>query len=254
MIKMPEVKFEIINVEDEIRDIEDILHGEDEGAVEEIFFNHPMLLRRLKKSSNDLESNKIIAKFFRAAAKDGKGKATKYKQVFQRIWNIVNNDFMKIISDLMSIKIREDEVFTGNVTFSPIKKINENKNEFKIFVKTKNRETKDIVFSEVSRILFLKKFKEIFGDLEDIELKNHFIEIIIRQVLLDNKFQRISIYKPKISDQYKNIIIGDRFLLNIIERMYNEKTTFDDFLKDVWKFLKKNKKSIDDQFEANIIK
>jgi len=110
---------------------------------------------------------------------------------------------------------------------------------------TRKREIKDFVFFEVSNILLNNKFEEIFKEKENLKLKNYFLEIVLNSILTDNKMQKISIYKPKINEKYKNIIIKDNFLLNITDKMYKEKRDFDDFLKNIWKFLKNNKEKIE---------
>lgn len=253
MNNKPQVKFEISDVEKEIINLKEILHKGSDLDNEKIFTAYPMLLRRLKKSTSDTESDKIISKFFRAAAKDAKGKAAKYKQVFQRIYNIVNDDFMNIISSLMNIKIEDNKIFRVNVTFSPITTYNTGNDEFSIYLKTKTRKLKDIVFGGVTELLLNKKFKSLIGETNEDELKNHFMELIAIPVLTDNKMQGISIYKPIISSEYTSIIIGDNVLPNIIKKMYKDKTSFDEFMKSAWELMLKNKEIITEQFKNNAL-
>jgi len=241
---MVKAEFKIIDVEREITNLKEILHNGSDEQNGKIFVEYPILLRRLKKSSSDTESNKIISKFFHVIAKDTKGKAIKYKQVFQKIWNIVNDDFIDIISLLLNTKIKDDKIFTINVTFSPVEV--ESENEFSIYLKTKTRKLKDIVFHGVTKILLEEKIEKITE--EESELKYIFINLVLLSVLNDTKMQKISIYKSLINPLYSNIVISNSLLPSVIEKMYEEKKSFDLFLKDAWKVMLKDKESILSQF------
>lgn len=238
---MAKVEFEIANVEKEIKDI---YYNFDNGVSSEIgkIYNlYSKLSRKLQKSNDINERNKIIGKFFRSTAKENKGKSIKYKDVFQKIWNIVNDNFMDIISDIMDIKINENEIFHAEITFSSEKKRDFKNNKFKIFSGTKTRELKDSIFLEMFYLIFEMKFKALIKDNLNLKLKHHFAEIFSLLILTDSKIQKISKYKPIINEEYEKIIIGSDFLLNMLKKTYKKQDNFDLFFKNLWELMKDNR-------------
>jgi len=133
--------------------------------------------------------------------------------------------------------------FTANLSYSPIEKINYERNEFDIYNvgDTDVKKMKQIISYNILSTLLEKKLSEL--DIQSDLLK----EIIIVPITGDTKIQKAFTHKPLTKEKFKMILIGDNFLQNHINKLYKEKTSFEDFLKESWEFVEKNEQKILEQ-------
>jgi hypothetical protein len=63
-------------------------------------------------------------------------------------------------------------------------------------------------------------------------------------ILNDKKIQKILKYKFPSYREYQNLTINGKPLLSYLQKFYDNRKDFEDFLKKSWKFVKKHEKEI----------
>jgi hypothetical protein len=256
MENIPNIEFKLANIDEKIKDIIFFLT---EVSIEklqlQILDEYPFLEARLMSAKNNEEKAKIITKFFLHYQKDNKGKSQKAQKNFQKTWNSFNEEFMQTLSEVLEIDWPEEfKTIRANLSVSPICPISIDTREFDIYYKTKVKEMRDDIFPKVLALLYSEKWKQIFPE-EELKFKNLAwicYEASVNAILSDSRFQNKFRYKNKPNPEYEIIAIDDNILLNHINKIYKEKSSFEDFLKTTWKFIQKNEKKIQEQLNNNL--
>jgi hypothetical protein len=250
---IPKVQFKIANLDSQIKDMIFFLT---ELSIEELQFQilseYPALAAKLVTVNTNEDRARTITKFFIHNHKENRGKITKAQNNFQQTWDSIQEQFMTALSETLEIDWPEKyKEITANLSISPICPISIEDKEFNIFYKTKILDFRDYMFPRILAFLYNEKWKQIFPK-EKFKFKNLawiLYEISTTAIIADSKIQNKFKYKNKPNPDYEKIIIGDNFLLNHIEKLYKNKTSFEDFLKKSWKFINTNKEKIEEQLE-----
>jgi len=97
--------------------------------------------------------------------------------------------------------------------------------------------------------VYFKKWHKIFPKTKHREFDSpylvwHLSEMVPAIVLNDSRLQKIFKYKFGSYDIYENAILDKKPLLSYLQKFYDNRKDFEDFLKNSWDFTKENKEFI----------
>ena len=249
--KVPRVKF-IIAPLNETRNI--IYRYLTEGYLQSwrdmIYREYPKLKEKLKNIMNNKIRKKVIYEFFEEPFKNKKPLLEKKTKDFQSEWNKINDDIMKALSEIVETDWpKKDKEFIARVTLNYICTCNIKKRIFDVFYKQSFQEMKETCIHEISHFIYYEKWKQIFPKTKEKEFEPphlvwHLLEMVPGIILNDKKIQRIFKNKFESYEEYRKLKINGRPILSYIQKFYDKRKNFEDFLKKSYEFIQKHEKEI----------
>lgn len=102
---------------------------------------------------------------------------------------------------------------------------------------------------EILHFIWFEKWKEVFPKYDKKEFEGpHLIwklsEIVPLAVLSDERMQKIFKHKPSVYREWWTRRIKGKPLLDCIQEIYDNKTSFADFMKKSWAFIETHEKDL----------
>lgn len=244
----PKVNFTIGKVEDYISIIKHFINSGWEGQIYSIY---PDLKERLQNTSNkDLE----IKKFFKNQEKKFAPIIEKVQKDFQNSWNKLNNDLMIALEDINEIKWDEKfNDFTARITLNPICPRYLEHNAFDVYFGLADVTMKTIVLHEISHFIFFEKFNKIFPNIDKEEFEHpHLVwklsEAVPEILLKDKRIADIfEVQDDAVCyESIRKLEIGKERITDTLNKFYNDREDFEDFVKKSFEFFKTNEKEINE--------
>lgn len=201
-------------------------------------------LEDLKKQKNYQETiDEIIKKIYSQYEID-ENTNKKLAKKYQKIWDKYNDEYMKIISNILEIKWPEDtKKIIGKVGNLPVcpRYIKE-----RLFYIDHNTEEEiiDTCMHECCHFLFFEKCKEIFvkwkwEDFDNPSILWYVSEILIDPLLNSNKIQKLFEHKFRGYDIFYTVNIKNEPLMETIKNIIETNTITDAIIKSC-NYLKEN--------------
>lgn len=215
-----------------------------------IFREYPTLKRKLEYIKNCDERNKITHEYFKKQEIIKKLELIKKRKQFQNSWDKINNKALRALSEVVEIKWpKKDKIITAYTTLNPICPRWIKQRTFDLFYKFNMKKMKAVSLHELLHFIYFEKWKEVFPKTNEKEFDGPYLvwelsEMVPPIILSDERIQKIIRHKPPAYKEYIRLKIKNKPLLNHLQKFYDNKRDFEDFIKKSWKFVKKYKKQI----------
>lgn len=217
---------------------------------DKVLSKYPALEKKLSGVSSKKEREKIEHAFFSFILKTKKKMFIAKQKKFQKAWNKINNPVMRALEDVVECEWpSSDKVFTAYLTPNPIcpRWIKERK--FHLYFRKAMLNMKTASVHEIHHFIYFEKWKQLFPDWKWKEFETpHLVwalsEMVPGIVLNDSRIQKYVKWKHRAYKEYECISIHGKPLMSYLQKYYDERKDFADFLKKSWKFVQKNEKTI----------
>src|SRR3989344_2707540 len=206
---------------------------------------YPKLKKKFYQTQDINERKKIVSEFFLNYEKKNKNKIECKKNQFQKSWNIINDKYMKAISEVVEIDWSKDcENMTAWITLNPICPRDIQKRSFDVFFKFTAGKGKEVGVHEILHFIYFEKWKQVFKKYNEKEFDYpHLVwklsEIVPKAIMSDIRIQRAFKHKPEVYKVWERTKINNKPLLDYIQEFYDKKKDFASFLKESYEFVKK---------------
>jgi len=237
-MKIPKVKFELSNINFDIRMIKYFIGSEYWRYF--VFKHHP----KIKKE-------KIIG-YVKNYWNENRTEIIKKKEIFQREWNKINDKYIIILSKVLETDWPNKSI-TALVSVNPICPRFLKNWSFSIFYLKKSKSMRETVAHELLHFLYFKKWKEIFPKSKERSFDAPYLEwklseILAPAILNNSKIQKIIRFKATGYGIYNKTKIGNISINNHFNLLYKESLnkgeSFEEFIKKAYKEIKKYKNVI----------
>lgn len=201
-------------------------------------------LKEIHQYQNIQETIDEIMPNIKEQYKKDKLKNEKLTKQYQEIWNKYNNNYMKIISEVLELKWPEGTQNiigkVGNIPICP-RYIKE-----RMFYINHNNEEEiiDTCMHECCHFLFFEKCKEIYKnwkweDFDNPNLLWYVSEILIDPILNSNKIQKIFNHRFRSYDIFYNVNINNTPLMDTIKKIVRTNNITNSIIKS-YNYIKEN--------------
>jgi hypothetical protein len=218
---------------------------------EMIYKEYPKLKRKLKGVKDKNSRKDVICKFFKEVSIEKKIILEKQIKSFQVEWDRINEDVMKALSDIVELEWTEmDRKIVARVTLNYFCICLIKKRIFDVYYKQDFREMKETCIHEILHFIYSEKFMKVFPETKINDLANppklawHLLEIVPGILLNDDRIQRIFKNKFESYEEYRKLKINKRPLLSYIQAFYDERDSFEEFLKKSYEFIENHETEI----------
>lgn len=252
-MKLPKVKFININQKTELEWLGNFLtEGDEWNWSRWIFKRHPGL-KLIEKINSKEDKILFLKKYINQYRKDNKSKMEKGRQRYENSWRLIEERYLSVLSSIMEIgwpsRRRSIKAF---VSINPICPRFLDDWSFSIYYSyEKIGRTKEIIMHEICHFLYFEKWKEMFPDsdremYESPHIEWHLSEILAPVILNDPRIQEILKTKAGFYREHMRIKIGNKTAPRFFNDLYKQHTkkdsSFEQFLRDAYKEIKKHKK------------
>lgn len=249
-MNIPKVEFKIKKLDQYLDSFIYFLNIQKNGWDKGILLEYPQLKDQLRLKNNLNDRNKIVYDFFsRIEEKKGLELDLK-KQTFQNSWNSINDKALRML-----LKINEVEwpssagSIVGYITLNPICPVYIKENGFDLYYKFNINKMKTVALHEISHFIYFKKWKQVFPKISEKEYNGpglvwELSEMMPAIILSDKRIQRIHKHTPTVYTEYKTLEVDNKLILNHLKEFYDNRSDFEDFLRNSWSFVKKYENEI----------
>jgi len=242
---IPRLEFRAASIDEYIPVINGFLNSDWRGA---ILSTYPVLKRRLGRIRSQARRDIITYQFFRQLQE--KSPLKQKAEMFQAYWKPLNRPVMRALSEAVEMPWPEALAkITARVTLNPICPRYLKLAAFDVFVRDWNEAMQDVVLHELLHFIYFEKWKSIFPRVSEDEFESpHLVwalsELVVRPILSDSRFQALWQATPVTYDRFFKSKVCGRSLLEHIQQIYDERDSFEDFLKKAFRFAKRHRRSL----------
>lgn len=249
---LPKVKFRIIPFKEMVDLIYCFLTPSKEGWdwSNIVYWGHPKLKTRLKGVKDKKKRKEIIDKFFKDQFKKETSRIRKKIKFFQKEWEKINDQVMLVLSELVEQDWgKQTKEISARVSLNPICPRFIKERTFDVYYKDTARRMKSTAIHEILHFIYFEKWKKVFPKIKEREFDSPYLvwklsEMVPGIVLNDKKIQKIFTYRFFSYKEFQTIQLKGRPLLSSLQKFYDERRNFEDFLRKSWAFVKKHEKEI----------
>jgi len=174
----------------------------------------------------------------------------KISKNFQKEWDKDGEKLLTALSDIVEKEWPEDsKVLKAWISLNPICPRFLDQRAFDIYWKFSLDKMKTIALHEILHFIWFEKWKEIFPNYDKKEFESpHLVwklsEMVPLAVLSDNSIQEIFKHEPSVYNEWKSKQINGKPLLDHLQTIYDDKKSFEDFVKKSWEFVREHEKEI----------
>ena len=248
----PKVKFEVASIKHLMPPINHFLNPK-KGAWDwskHILDKYPSLDKKLKKIKKPSERKKMAHDFFEDFILKNKNLLEKKAEEFNKEWSKLNDDFMKAISEALEIDWpKKDKEIRAFISPNPICPRYLKQRIFDVYYLSSLDWMKAVTVHEILHFIYFEKWKKVFPKTNEKHFEiPHLVwklsEIVPKAILSDERVQKIFKHNPTVYDEYHELKINGKPLLDYIDEFYFKRKNFKDFLKKSWVFVNKHKSSL----------
>lgn len=249
---LPKIKFEVKPLKKYLDVMYYCLNPRDDSPdySKGILREYPILQKRLNSVKDYNKKNKIIYEFFKEVEIKEKTRLDLKRNGFEKSWNKINNKAVKILSEIVEKNWPEkDRIIKAYVTLNPICPRWIKQRYFDLFYKFNMKKMKAVSFHEILHFIYFEKWKEIFPQTNEKEFEGpglvwELSEMVPPIILSDERVQKLVRHRPFVYNEYKTLKIKNKPILEYLQKFYDNRKDFKDFLITSWKFIKKYEKEI----------
>lgn len=215
-----------------------------------IYWGYPRLKNKLQNVKDKKKRKEIEYNFFKEVFLFKKPKLKRKKEYFQKEWNKINDKIMFVLSEVVEQEWpkKDRKIFAG-VSLNPICPRYIKQRTFDIFYRDNSKRMKSTAIHEILHFIYFEKWKKVFPKTKEKEFDApHLVwqlsEMVPKIILSDKKVQKVFRYKFDSYKEYENFKLNGKPLLSYLQKFYDNRKDFADFLKKSWKFVKKHEKEI----------
>ncbi len=239
----PKIKFSVGKLDEYFYMINKFLNPKKEewDWSEYIFKEYPQLkkefgTRRCKRWRKETAYN-----FFKKQLKQKKPQLQKKAKQFQASWDRINN--------VEQEWPKQDKKIQARITLNPICPRNIKDRTFDLYYMMGLKRMKNTAIHETLHYIYFEKWKRVFPKTKTREfdapyLVWHLSEMVPQVILMDKRIQKVHKHDARAYDTYQNCLIQGKPLMAHLQKLYNQRKDFEDFLKKSWAFEKKHDKKI----------
>lgn len=215
-----------------------------------IIKNHPDL-GPVKNIKREAERKAFIKKYVLDYRRKNRKRLLAQLRKDETVWKKVEDKYMNILPQIMEITWPEEkEKIRAMISIIPICPRFLDDWSFAIFGGWQSEGMIEVIMHEICHFLYFKKWKEVFPDADRKTFDNpylewHLSEILAPVILGDKRVQKILLKKPDFYREHKRIKIGNKsapaFFKNIYQKHLERGTSFENFLKEAYREIKKHK-------------
>jgi hypothetical protein len=215
-----------------------------------ILREYPVLQQKLNLIKGYNEKNRTIYEFFEKVEINEKTRLNLKKKAFEESWNKINDKAMMALSEIVEKEWSEkDRIIRAGITLNPICPRWIKQRYFDLFYKFEMEKMKAVSLHELLHFIYFEKWKEIFPQTNEKEFEGpglvwELSEMVPPIILSDERIQRVLKHKPFVYNEYKTLKIKNKPILKYLQKFYDNRADFEDFLRTSWKFIKKHEKEI----------
>ncbi len=245
----PNVKFEVASIKHIMPPINHFLNPK-KGSWDwskSILDKYPLLDKKLKNVKKLSEREKIARDFFEDFILKNKNLLEKKAKEFQKEWNKINKEYMKAISEVLGIDWpKKDKEISAFISPNPICPRYIKQRIFDVYYLSSLEWMKAVAVHEILHFIYFEKWKKVFSKANEKHFEApHLVwklsEMVPRAILSDERLQKIFKHNPSVYDEYHELEINGKPLLDYIDEFYSKRKNFKDFLKKSWDFVNKHK-------------
>ncbi len=205
---------------------------------------------KLIEKKNKQEIKEIARKFFTKLYKDKFEILEKTAKYFQKEWNKTGDKLLSTLSEVVEMKWPKTcRDMTAWISLNPIGPRFLKQKSFDVYWKFSIDLVKCISLHEILHFIWFEKWKKVFPNSKEEEFEEpHLVwklsEIVPKAVLSDERIQKIFKHEPSVYDEWQAIKIDGKPLLDCIQEIYDNRKSFEDFMKKSWKFVQEHKDKI----------
>lgn len=253
---IPKLNFEVAPLKHYLRYIHFFLNPE-EGAWDwgnSLLRQYPLLGEKLKDVKDREKRIEITSCFFEETEKNEMHKMQEQKEKFQKIWDKINDRALESLSDVAEVEWgKGDTNIKGFVTLNTYCPRDLKRRNFDVFYGFDNKYMKKVCFHEIFHFIYFEKWKEVFPKISEKKFKMPNLVWVLSEMapgiaLKDYRIQDVFGHEPATYGIFKTAIIKGKPLLGYIQKFYDKKRDFADFLRKSWVFTQENEKEIKQLF------
>ena len=259
-ISIPEVRFEVLGIQDEIDMIFNFcMHKNPSLDFSEVVYNrHPELKRMVDGITDEKQFHKQCEKYVIDYIDKNKENLEKSKEHFQKIWEQTCGKLLESLSkDFETDLPNEIKEIKANVSINPMCPRWVDKWMFNLYYRFNDISMLKVAIHEIIHFVYFKKWSEVFPDSDNKNFNGMNSEWILSEILvhtiMNNNKTIQDIVKGEGSDVYKkwqSIRVDGKKLDEYFDGFYKEheegKISFADFLRKSWDEYQKRKDVIED--------
>ena len=220
---MPKVKFEVGKLVDYFGIMDEFLNPKKEEMnwSRVVYSEYPELKKKLAGAKNKSIRLMLEEDFFRSIEKKRVKEMERRVKVFQREWDMINDDVMMTLSQITEINwAKDDKLIRARVNLNPICPRYIKERVFDLFWGFDVTQMKSVSIHEIFHFIYFEKWKKVFPKTREIEFDSPYLvwklsEMVTGVVLNDERIQKVFSHRFYSYDEYESIKIKKRFLLDI---------------------------------------
>lgn len=252
MKNIPKVQFDLDPIENSLDMVHHFLNPSKKvfDWSHYIFGHYPELKKILKGVEDKNKRKRIELQFLKDFQKENESAIISELNKIRKEWAKINNRVMKTLSEIVEIDWpKEDKVIRAYISLCPINPRFIKTREFSVFYRSDEDEKKAIAIHEILHFIYFEKWKSVFPKTEEREFNTpHLVwqlsEMVTGIILNDKRAQDVFKHRYYSYDEYEKMKIGGKPLLSYLQKFYDERRDFEDFLRKSWDFVKNNEKEI----------
>lgn len=250
-MNLPKVKFTDIPLAKEVDWIHGFLFQNKWGWGKYIIRKHPKMKKAFSFKS-EAEQVKFLKKYIIKFRQEKQALIEKNKIKYQQAWGKIEREFFIVLSEIIEIDWPKNrKIIKAMLSINPICPRFLNDWSFSIFYNYKKiSHLKEVIMHECCHFLYFEKWKQLYPKtnnkkFESPYLEWHLSEIIAPIILNDKRIQKLLKQKAVFYEEHKKIKIENKTAPQYFTELYKSKKNFEEFLKNSYKIIKKNKRLFD---------
>jgi hypothetical protein len=215
-----------------------------------IFSKYPELKLLLKDVEKVNERKKIALDFFKQLQISDRNLLEKRRKFFEKSWEGINDDVMKTLSEITEQEWpAKDKKMIARLSLSPINPRYIKERTFDVYYKSDTDKMKEIAIHELLHFIYFEKWKSLFPQVKESAFDAPYLtwqlsEMVPEIVLNDKRMQEVLKCRFHSYKEYQKCRIRGKPLLQYLQKFYDERKDFEDFLRKSWQFVKKHIKEL----------
>ncbi|NLE07057.1 MAG: hypothetical protein GX627_00335 [Parcubacteria group bacterium] len=250
-MNIPKVKFTNISLTKEINWMYGFLFQDKWGWGKYIIKKHPKI-KKVFSLKTEAEQLKFLRNYIIRYKKNNQKLIEKNKTKYQKEWHKVEKDFFIILSEIIQINWPKNrKIIKAMISINPICPRFLNDWSFSIFYNYKKIfHAMEVIMHESCHFLYFEKWKKLYPEMDNKKFESpylewHLSEILAPIILNDPRIQKLLKRKADFYVEHKKLKIGNKTVPKYFNDLYkknNMNKNFDEFLKESYEAIKKNKK------------
>ncbi len=252
VLNIPKVKIEIKSLEEDADFVSAFLFprkGEWDWS-EMVYRNYPELKNGLQGTKSINQKKKKAREILKEIAIQDQGIIAKKQLEFQKEWDEINDQIMKTLSEIIEREwSSKDEFITARISLNPICPRFIKTRTFDIFYGKSLQEMKSVAIHEILHFIYFEKWKQVFPNTKEREFDDPYLvwklsEMVPGVILNDKRIQEVFKWEFHSYQEFEEMKIEGKFLLEYLREFYKERADFEDFLKKSYQFVVRHQKII----------